>query len=472
MKNKLLAGLLLATLAIGTLSPTTVTAATTKTTTATTKEETTTKVDGVKINDLLTGKYNKIISVNQKRERETVNYLGTKYEKKKIFFTDYAINRTITHYKTDGIYFTGNGIIYQRTFGKDYQDKNTDKYSEYDDTPSIIRDKPTYKYNSDNFIPAGTNGSLYDWYGQVESRKKEIAKWRLDPSCFKTTKTKLTDDEIIIKGTYTFSVQKLYDGVYDYTQAEQLFHDYSFDADFYDGVMRIFTTNKTFKNVKCDATVVFYRDTKQIKSLELKAKLPKDGYAMNDYGTEVTNIYNVSYTFEHQLTKEQKASRAAKVAIEDLLSGKVNKFKSIEVDDYWNFNDILGMRYDYDYHITGGLDISRVGTDIFWFDYSRFTVTSSKPNSDGTIVVTGTYSIDIDANTFFDKRAAEQLIGYGFTGNLNSAKVNVTILSDYTKELKKVTLKYDLSGVDDLYNEYGKKWDQSRIAITQIFTFK
>lgn len=284
MKKKLLAGLLLVTLAIGTFSPATVMAATTptKTKTTTTKKKTPTKVDGVKISDLLSGKYNKIKTVTRERERETNVYLKSG----KLLKTEYGVLFDEFHYKSDGLYLTANVV-------KAYGLTGDGTKTEYKTTSNTIGETPSLYYNDKN---------TYEQYAgffkdrPMESRKKEIAKWKLDPSRFKTTKTKVTKDEITITGTYTFSVKNVTDKYYE---ADKEFNKLKFDLDFWDVMLVNPNQLDKFKDVKCSATVVFNRETKQIKSLELKATLPKKGYATNTQGLETITIYNASFTFEH-----------------------------------------------------------------------------------------------------------------------------------------------------------------------------
>ena len=289
MKKKLLAGLLLATLAIGTLSPISSEAAAKKADTVT-KAKTQTKIDGVAIKDLIAGKYNDISTVKVKTEEEVISYSEPKI--KKIFYTDYIVTERKYDYKIDKFIKDFASPIQKRVYGKDYKDKTIDygdgyivTYTDEDINKYFYESLPYYRYNYKNVLKAEDSRLYFDTVTILGSREEEVAKWKLDPSCFKTTKAKLTDDEIIIKGTYTFSVKKIRGKVHLYSE-NKCIEGYNFDRGFFDYIKYIRgggDEHKIYKSVKCNATAIFYRDTKQLKSLELKAKLPEKGYYLNQF---------------------------------------------------------------------------------------------------------------------------------------------------------------------------------------------
>ena len=499
MKKKLLVGLLLATLAIGTLSPTSSEAATKKTTTVTKaktqtkKTKTPTKIDGVAIKDLIAGKYNDIATVKSKIEEEVINYNEPK--EKKIFFTDYAVTEQKYDYKIDKFIEYGVSPIQKRFYGKDYKDKTIDygdgwleTYTDGNIDKFIYESLPYYRYNYKNVLKAEDSRLYFDTVTVLGSREEEVAKWKLDPSCFKTTKAKLTDDEIIIKGTYTFSVKKIRGKVHLYSE-NKCIEGYNFDRGFFDYIKYIRgggDEHKIYKSVKCNATAIFYRDTKQLKSLELKAKLPKNGYKLDQWGFEAITLYNASYTFEHRLTEAQQAERASKITAEELMESKVVDFETIDYEYKSNYNP-LGPKYNYDFTrtISGNDEIK--GEYIkgpcytqgklysVWLDSSRFKITSSEKNKN-TITITGVYKLSTDSDAMYDLYAFEAFELSGIYGNYNDITADVTIVFDAnTLSMKKVTLKYNFDNFNFKwdYYDYGDYIpDTEDMECSHIYTFK
>lgn len=477
MKKKLLVGLLLATLAIGTLSPTSSEAATKKTTTVTKaktqtkKTKTPTKIDGVAIKDLIAGKYNDIRTVKTKVEDSRIHYSGVKWEQ--IFFTDYTVKEETYDYGIDELYHKTIYPIQKRAYGKAYKGK-----------PVAFGDGPTDVYTDGN---AGVyrNSEFHLRYNDIEyplgSREEEVAKWKLDPSCFKTTKAELTDDEIIIKGTYTFSVEKIRGKVHLYSEKKYI-KGYNFDRGFFDYIRKE-DHLKIHKDVECNATAIFYRDTKQLKSLELKAKLPEKGYYLTQFESEAITLYNVSYTFKHRLTEAQTAERASKITEEEMIEGKANDFKVIEYE--------FKSNYDYDRYYPGVLlyfnktvkDIDipgfyinsayRVGDKQFstGFDLSRFNITSSETKED-VITITGVYTIKTDSNTIYDNYVEYLLYYYTkLYGDYNDMTTDVTIVfNSKTKAMEKVTLKYNFDNII-LTNTWDEVFDSEGLECYTIYTF-
>ena len=289
MKKKLLAGLLLATLAIGTFSPATVMAATTSTKTATTKEKTPTKVDGVKISDLLTGKYNDISIVKDVSEySKKINISKTKY-----FETTGKVETTHT-YDKEKYWF--ESLLWQKRV--DEKGKET---IIYDGTVGAFSGN-AQKWST---TEKGTRNDGTVWSKTLGSREEESSIWKLDPSRFKTTSTKVTDKKITIKGTYTLTPPKIVsekvskkDGL-NRVSVLRDFAGLEFDASFWSQMSFNINNMYVFKNVKCNVTLVFDRETKQIISLKIVPKLPKDGYAVDTYKSEyiLNNAHTV--TFEH-----------------------------------------------------------------------------------------------------------------------------------------------------------------------------
>ena len=492
MKKKLLAGLLLATLVIGTLSPTSSEAAAKKATK--TKTKTQTKIDGVAIKDLIAGKYNDIRTVKTKVEESRIHYSGSKKEKKQIFFTDYAVKEETYDYDIDELYHKTIYPIQKRAYGKAYKGKPvafgdgpTDVYTDEDAGAYRNSEFPHLRYNDANFVKASeTLYGLWDIEYPLGSREEEVAKWKLDPSCFKTTKAKLTDDEIIIKGTYTFSVKKIRGKVHLYSE-NKCIEGYNFDRGFFDYIRFIRGGGdeyKIYKDVKCDATAVFYRDTKQLKSLELKAKLPKKGYYLDQFESEAIGLYNASYTFKHRLTEAQKAERVSKITEEEMIEGKANDFKVIEYE--------FKSNYDYDRYYPGcspiyfnktvkDVDIPgfyinsaySVGDKQFstGFDLSRFNITSSETKED-VITITGVYTIKTDSNTIYDNYVEYLLYYYTkLYGDYNDMTTDVTIVfNSKTKAMEKVTLKYNFDNII-LTNTWDEVFDSEGLECYTIYTF-
>ena len=486
MKKKLLAGLLLATLAIGTLSPISSEAAAKKADTVT-KAKTQTKIDGVAIKDLIAGKYNDISTVKVKTEEEIIQYSDSK--KKKIFFTDYVVTEWKYDYKIDKLYKDFASPIEKRAYGKDYKDKTIDygdgyivTYTDGDIGKYNYEFLPYYRYNYKNVLKAEDSRLYFDTVTILGSREEEVAKWKLDPSCFKTTKAKLTDDEIIIKGTYTFSVKKIRGKVNLYSEKKYI-EGYNFDRGFFNYIGKE-DHLKIHKDVECNATAIFYRDTKQLKSLELKAKLPEKGYYLNQFESEAITLYNVSYTFKHRLTEAQKAERGSKITEEEMIEGKANEFETIDYE--------FKSNYDYDRYYPGsnpidfndtvndvdipGFYINRadtVGDKQFstGFDLSRFNITSSETKED-VITITGVYTIKTDSNTIYDNYVEYLLYYYTkLYGDYNDMTTDVTIVfNSKTKAMEKVTLKYNFDNII-LTNTWDEVFDSEGLICYTIYTF-
>jgi len=291
MKKKLLAGLLLATLAIGTFSPATVMAATTptKTKTTTTKEKTPTKVDGVKISDLLTGKYNDISLVKDVNE----------YSKKFIISKTKYFEKTGTTETTHT--YDKEKYWFERLLWQKRVDEKGKETIVYDGTVGAYSGK-AQKWNT---TIKGERDDGTVWSTTLGSREEESSIWKLDPSRFKTTSTKVTDKKIIIKGTYTLTPPKEVseevskkDGLIC-VSALRDFAGLEFDISFWTPMSFSGNTTDLFKDVKCAVTLVFDRATKQIISLKIVPKLPENGYAINTFESEYILYDTHTVTFEH-----------------------------------------------------------------------------------------------------------------------------------------------------------------------------
>ena len=456
MKKKLLAGLLLATLAIGTLSPTSSEAATKKATTVTkTKtptKKTPTKVDGVKISDLLTGKYNDISLVKDVSEYSEKVIIS----KSKYFESIGTVETTHTYGK--------HKYWFERLLWQKRVDEKGKETIVYDGTVGDFGGK-AQKWNT---TVKGERSDGTVWAYILGSREEESSIWKLDPSRFKTTSTKVTDKKITIKGTYTLTPPKAVSekvSKKDGFNRVSEFRDFAgleFDISFW--AQMSFNVNEMdfFKDVKCGVTLVFDRATKQIISLKIIPKLPENGYATNTYKSEYIFCDTRTVTFEHyakhisQMTEEEK-----------MINGKANKFDSVEVEFKCNYVLNWMQRGDYDLTKTIAEEyVSQSG-----FDLSRFKITSLEAGKNITTMI-GTYKLKSGSNTLYDKQAANRIDGYKVCDDFDNVTADVTIVFDTkTKSMKNVTLQYSFIG-KDLIDENDVKVDPEPVLCTHTFTFK
>lgn len=254
---------------------------------AATKAKKETKVDGVKVNDLISGKFNNIDIVEVKNEYVLDGYRDWT-EKKKVNYYKETETYTQTIIVTDkGLEYTNINSateIYKNNNGKKTTDSSTWQY-----------------YNSAQKFGSNEVVSEDDFVGTVKTitLTKDMAKFGLVASRFKVSKTKLTDTEIKITGTYTFKVPSYKDqSVSNYESIASTLYDYSMWGDI--NIMGY--TSKKYKDIKSNVTLIFDRETKQIISADIKCTMPKGGYKLYRFDKLFSTYksYTQTYTFTHK----------------------------------------------------------------------------------------------------------------------------------------------------------------------------